>query len=66
MTAFKDPRWPMQAAIGESGKQWEVIYISRAHNRQARATFTSEEAAIEFADATGGKVRRMEPRGGFK
>ena len=66
MTAFKDPRWPMQAAISDAPKQWEVVYESRAHGRMARELFASEKAAMEFADATGGRVRKLPIRGGFK
>ncbi len=66
MSAFKDPRWPMQAALNEQTKQWEVTYVSRTAGRPARELFVNEEAAIKFADANAGKVRLLEHRGGYK
>lgn len=66
MNAFQSGMWRFRAGIEPSPKQWEVVYHYREGNRQARRLFHTEEEAQRFADATGGKVRKIELRGGFR
>lgn len=66
MNRYQNGTWSFRAAVSDAPKQWEVQYICRVANRPARRMFVTEGDAKRFADVTGGKVRRLEPRGGYR
>lgn len=66
MSRFQDGTWSFHAKVDPSPKQWEVTYLYRIGNREARALFHTEEEAQKFADVNGGKVKHLVHRGGFR
>ena len=66
MNRFQDGTWGFHAEVDPSPKQWEVTYFYHIGNREARKCFHAEEEAQKFANATGGKCRKVEPRGRYK
>lgn len=63
MNRFQDGTHGFHSQIEPSGKSWEVVYHYREGNRQAVQQFFTEAEAQKFADACGGKVRKIERRG---
>ncbi len=63
MNRFQDGTHGFHAQLEPNGKQFEVVYHYREGNRQAVQQFFTESEAQKFADASGGKVRKIERRG---